>query len=203
MPKSPRPTPFYQAPGHLIAYFPSLAPHVGGVKAAILLCQLLYWTPRAKDPEGWIYKTQLELIAETGLSRHDQRAARTALKKRDLLEERYDRLAHQLYVRVKVATYNALILAIYDAAEMPPKPLKVNHIRKSDMAMYGIRISGNTKFGHGEIRNSDIASSEIPESTQREEPVAPATNSKTCIGFEYAGKRFCNGCRATHWGSRH
>jgi hypothetical protein len=200
--KQTQATPFYQAPGHPIAYFPSLAPHVGGTNAAILLCQLLYWTPRAKDPEGWIYKTQLELIYETGLSRHEQRAARTALKARGLLEERYDRLAHQLYVRVPVAAYNAMILAMHEAsaATDPPKPWKINHIRKSDMAIYMNRISGDMEIGHGEIRNSDIASSEIPKSTTDRETVAPATDPKTCIGFDFAGTRFCDRCRATHWG---
>jgi hypothetical protein len=34
-------SPFYQPPGHPIAYFPSLVPVAGSVKAAVLLCQLL------------------------------------------------------------------------------------------------------------------------------------------------------------------
>jgi hypothetical protein len=194
-------TPFYQAPGHPIAYFPSLAPHVGGTNAAILLCQLLYWTPRAKDPEGWIYKTQLELIYETGLSRHEQRAARTALKARGLLEERYDRLDHQLYVRVQVATYNAMILAMHEASADadPPKPWKINQIRKSDMAMYMNRISGHTEIGHGDIRHSDIASTETPEITTekdgRTREKIEARPPCMCYGHR---KHYCQHHQATY-----
>jgi hypothetical protein len=158
--------PFYQAPGHPIAYFPSLAPHVGGTNAAMLLCQLLYWTTRTRDPEGWIYKSQLELIAETGMSRDEQRTARKALTTRGLIEERYDRLNHRLWFRVNVEAYNALIHGMYEAigaSEDEPKPLKVNQIRKTYMGKYGKRISGYTKIVHRHIRKSYIAKD--PETT--------------------------------------
>jgi hypothetical protein len=35
-------------------------------------------------------------------------------------------------------------------------------------------------------------------SRARAEPADPPP--PLCIGFDYAGKRFCDGCRATHWG---
>jgi hypothetical protein len=31
---------------------------------------------------------------------------------------------------------------------------------------------------------------------------APATGPKTCIGFDFADKQFCDFHRATHWGRR-
>jgi hypothetical protein len=103
-----RRSPFYQLPGRPIAYHPELAPYVGGVKACVLLCQLVYWTPRTKDAEGWIYKSQLELIYETGMTRTELGDARNALKACKLLDERYDRLAHQLWLRVRVDDYKDL-----------------------------------------------------------------------------------------------
>jgi hypothetical protein len=138
----------------------------------------MYWTPRAKDPDGWIYKTQLELLAETGLSRHEQRAAREALKKRGLLRERYERLDHQLYIQVQVEAYNALILSLSDQ-QTPPKYANINHVRKSDMAMYMNLTSRNQESGHGEIRKPDIANvSEIPENTTERESRSLSHNAE-------------------------
>jgi hypothetical protein len=107
----------------------------------------------------------LELIYKTGLSRHEQHAACTVLKARGLLEERYDRLDHQLYLRVQVAAYNAMILAMHEAASLedPLKAWEINLIRKSDMAMYMNGLSGDPKIEHGEIRHADIASTESRE----------------------------------------
>ena len=40
----------------------------GDHKAAILLSQILYWSDRTQDPDGWFYKSYTDWRAETGLS---------------------------------------------------------------------------------------------------------------------------------------
>ena len=40
----------------------------GDHQAAILLSQILYWSERSKDPDGWFYKSYADWRAETGLS---------------------------------------------------------------------------------------------------------------------------------------
>jgi hypothetical protein len=157
----------HQPPGHTIAYFPALSPVVGGSNAAILLCQLIYWTPRAKDPDGWIYKTQLAIIEECGLSRDEQRTARKALKARGLISERYDRLRHQLYFQVNLEAYNAIVEGLYDETGDEPKPWKINQVRKTYIGKSGNHISPYTEIARRHIRKPDIAStsSEIPETT--------------------------------------
>ncbi len=40
----------------------------GDHQAAILLSQILYWSERTQDPEGWFYKSYADWRAETGLS---------------------------------------------------------------------------------------------------------------------------------------
>jgi hypothetical protein len=64
--------------GKPIAYYPNFARHLGGVKASLLLCQLIYWNEKGRLPDGWVYKTRDELEDETGLTVQEQR---TALKK--------------------------------------------------------------------------------------------------------------------------
>lgn len=58
----------------------------GSVKLAVMLSQLIYWTDRTNDPEGWIYKTQKDMFDETGMSRTEQETARTLGAKLGVLE---------------------------------------------------------------------------------------------------------------------
>ncbi|RLG35981.1 MAG: hypothetical protein DRN91_08895 [Candidatus Alkanophagales archaeon] len=86
--------------GRPIGYYPRMAIFLGSVKAAIFLCQLGYWQGKQNDPEGWIYKTQEEIMIETGLSRREQESARRLLKKRGYLSEKFAGLPRKLYFLV-------------------------------------------------------------------------------------------------------
>jgi uncharacterized phage protein (TIGR02220 family) len=93
-------TDFFEALGRPVVYHPRLARLLCSMKAAILLEQLMYWTPRAKDADGWISKRPDELEEETSLTYEEQRAARKILRNWQVLEERHARLEHRLYFRV-------------------------------------------------------------------------------------------------------
>jgi hypothetical protein len=88
--------------GRTIAFHPEMARMLGSIKAALLLQQLIYWTPKAADPDGWVYKTAEEWEEETSLSYKEQRLVRRILgaKRFGVIEERHDRLQHRLYFRV-------------------------------------------------------------------------------------------------------
>lgn len=53
----------------------------GSVKAAVLLSQALYWQKRAKQADGWWYKTAKEWTEETGLTKREQDTARRECEK--------------------------------------------------------------------------------------------------------------------------
>ena len=142
-----------QPPGHPIAYFPSLAPHVGGTKAAVLLNQLSYWTPRTKDADGWIYKTQEDLCLETGLSLKEQRTARESLKRLNLIEEKYERLNHRLWLRLNITSYNEFILLI--SHQMP----------KGYFGKCQKGISGNAKRERREVPKGHFDNTSLSETT--------------------------------------
>ncbi len=83
-----------------VAYHPLLAKISGGVTAGVLLSQLLYWTGKQRDPEGWIYKTQAELEEETGLTRYEQEHARKQLRKANILQEKRKGTPAKLYFKI-------------------------------------------------------------------------------------------------------
>ena len=57
-----------------IAFHPAMARLLGGINEALLFQQLAYWSDKGDDPE-WIYKSQVELEAETCLSAYQQKQA--------------------------------------------------------------------------------------------------------------------------------
>jgi hypothetical protein len=59
-----------------IAYHKVFVTLTGSVKAAIMLSQAMYWQPRAKQSDGWWYKSAEEWEEETGLTRREQEQAR-------------------------------------------------------------------------------------------------------------------------------
>jgi hypothetical protein len=59
-----------------------------GPAAGTFLRQLVYWVGKEHDQEGWIYKTQVEMEQETGLSRRHQEKARNILLSQGVLKER-------------------------------------------------------------------------------------------------------------------
>ncbi len=58
-----------------------------GPAAGVFIRQIVFWTGKGMDPEGWIYKTAKEMHQETGLSRRQQDKARDILTKKGVLED--------------------------------------------------------------------------------------------------------------------
>ncbi len=96
--------------GNPVVLYPSLV-KIFGLKPTLLLCDLLYWTPRGrheKAVEGWIYKSAEELEEETGLAYQEQYRARLELVEMKVIETQYERAEHRLFMRVDIAQLTRL-----------------------------------------------------------------------------------------------
>jgi hypothetical protein len=82
-----------------IAFHPTMARLLGGINEALLFQQLAYWSDKGADPE-WIYKSQVELEAETTLSEYQQLQARKRLKGLGVIEDQRRGVPARLYYRV-------------------------------------------------------------------------------------------------------
>jgi hypothetical protein len=102
-----------------IAYHPLIAKAVKSVTAGVFLSQFLYWTPRTRDPHGWIYKTQTDIAEETALTRREQETARRILRDNGVLEEKKAGVPCRLYFRVNM---QALVTLLGDDAHQPSFP---------------------------------------------------------------------------------
>ncbi len=97
-----------------VAYRPDLARILGGVKCAVFMCQMLYWTGKGKRADGFIWKTRAELEIETGLTRHEQDGARKKLKALGVMEEKRAGIPAKMHYRVNLEVLENLISAYYD-----------------------------------------------------------------------------------------
>ena len=130
--------------------------HAIGAKGAILVAQLFYWSGRQQSEDGWIYKTQVDLENETGLSRHEQNKCVEDLKKKNVLETRYDRLDHRLYYRINRDALDAIM-----EADSP------SEIRKTDFGNSENRISPNPESGSREIGKTAFGNIEQENTNKR------------------------------------
>jgi hypothetical protein len=83
-----------------VAYHPQLARLVGGVTAGLFLAQLMYWSGKGDDPDGWIWKTQVEWEQETAMTRREQETARRQLRSFGVLEEKRTGQPARLFFRI-------------------------------------------------------------------------------------------------------
>jgi hypothetical protein len=82
----------------------------GHGNAAILVSQLLYWSRRLGDDEGWFYQAQRRLVAQTGLGPDAQRKAVQLLVRLGVLETDRRGVPAKLYYRVNLRQLVALLL---------------------------------------------------------------------------------------------
>jgi hypothetical protein len=102
-----------------IAFHPSLARAFGGINEALFFQQIAYWSDKGTDPE-WIYKSQVELEAETCLSSYQQKQSRDRLKRLGVLEDDRRGVPARLYYRINWdATFRLLDTANLDAERDP------------------------------------------------------------------------------------
>ncbi|MFN2120717.1 MAG: hypothetical protein ACK2T0_10025 [Anaerolineales bacterium] len=101
--------------GRALAYYPGLRRLAGSANATLLLCQLIYWHGKQADKDGWIRKrsrtveddpdgrvdpSNQSIEYETGLTYKEQITARRVLRERGFLEERSNRIEHEVHFRV-------------------------------------------------------------------------------------------------------
>lgn len=81
-----------------------------GINGALMLSQLVYWTSRTKDANGWIYKDHHEWTQETGLTRKEQHTARKTLKELGFISEKKHGVPPRVFFRIERETlYKSLI----------------------------------------------------------------------------------------------
>ena len=119
-----------KAIGKPINYWPMFCKAFGDSKTGIFLSNFLYWEGKQQDPDGWIYKSQKEILEETGLERSGQEYARTKLKKLSCLEEKRAGVPARLYYSFNWEEVDKVVTAYIN-----DNPIRVKKKKKSPPAV--------------------------------------------------------------------
>jgi predicted DNA-binding ArsR family transcriptional regulator len=101
----------------------------GDFPAAVLLSQLVFWTGRGADPDGFIWKTYQDLEDEIGLTKYQAMRARNVLERMQVLETKVKKALGSPTVHYKVLQDNLLKLMVSSVSSLS-KVKKLNY-RKS------------------------------------------------------------------------
>lgn len=171
--------------GRPIAYHPALARYVGGVNAAIFLCQLIYWDEKADNEDLGTYKTAEEWESETGLSYREQAGARKKLRDLGLLIETTQRLQHRIYYKLDNEAFDALMESASDVGNTEIRqstnaqfPNDENAFREQPKAQFGGDAKRSSSNDENAVRHIDIDYTETTAETTTTTPAqAPADAS--------------------------
>lgn len=152
-----------RAVGRPVAFYPSLSKHVGGTKACLFLCQLMYWSDKTSSDLG-VYKSSNEWEEETGLSYKEQATARKELVKRGLIVETHKRLEHRIYFKFNDESFDSMIMAIHSTSNS----------RNADRAVGGVP---NDTFDHTE-NTTETTTENKPYSSEVEKTTTDKQVSK-------------------------
>lgn len=113
--------------GHPVAFYPALTTLTRSTTATLFLCQLMYWHGKQHHPAGWIFKSRVQMEAETGLTRTEQDTARKALVGLGFIEERRMGQPATMHYRLKPeaidAAWNALQTRLQESRNLDGRNL--------------------------------------------------------------------------------
>lgn len=86
--------------------------------AALLLSQILYWSDKTADPDGWFYKTADEWQTELGMSTYQVKRAATLLNKLGIeTKVRKVKTAPKMHYRIDMPLFTDLFLKFLESQE--------------------------------------------------------------------------------------
>jgi hypothetical protein len=115
-----------------LAYQPGLV-RIFGAVSGLFLYQLLYWTGKAANKDGWIFKTVKDFEKETGLSRSNQETAVKNLVKAGVIEHKLAQVPAKRHFRVNVVKLENMIPELmqkYGLVYLKP-PIQIAEIANS------------------------------------------------------------------------
>lgn len=112
-----------------IAYHRIFVTLTRSIKAAVLLSQAIYWQKRARQADGWWYKTAEEWEEETGLTRHELDGARKASEK--YLKTDIRDVPPRLYWKVDTESLSADLLQFAENRQIENAENRQNEMPKT------------------------------------------------------------------------
>jgi hypothetical protein len=152
-----------------VAYHPKLAKMMGGVKAAIMLSQLLYWNgdKTVQKRDGWVLKSVEDFLEETGLSKFEQQSARDELIERGIIETKLKGIPRIWHYKIDMNSLGEFLVQweTHSTGNSPVLGEKVAQLNKVlETTTENTEESPNTFSGEESLENQENKSEEKKES---------------------------------------
>lgn len=147
--------------GRPLAYHPAFA-RMYGIKAGVMLGQLLYWDEKGYDPDGWIKKTCAEMEEETALSEKEQETARARLKGAGVIEYQMRGLPAMPNYRVDFDRLADEIVAYQQGRPKRPSKVGQNGLA-SETPSKGSKVGQNGLAYYPETTKTETTKTETTE----------------------------------------
>jgi len=175
-----------------VAYWPRLARKVGGVKAAVMVCQLLYWNgdPTVIQRDGWILKSVANLEEETGLTQVEQKTARKILEDAKVIECHLSGIPRIWHYRINIDLLSDLL--IEPQSHSMDKSLNDKHSQRSTQMRRNVDRKTNGTFTHNAAQlNNDLKTTQerlhskttTSSSSEAIDEPAPDQEEEVSFGF--------------------
>lgn len=186
-------------PEAIIVVHRPLVRFTGSLEAAMLLSQMLYWTPRATLADGWIAKTDEMWRAEIpGVSRYALRNARNILEKEGILQTRIGGWAGQrctfyrLDVEALTGAWQAFVTddqAAKCETELTPEDegkseTELSPTGQSAKPNFEDEAKCETERSNTEITSHEITSTEITLSPEGDKETSKPLTGKNLVKAE-------------------
>lgn len=154
-----------------IAFHRQFVKLAGCATSALFLSQLLYWSSKCEDTDGWFYKTAQEWEEETGLTRREQETARKALKAAGVIEEKLKGVPARVHYRAN----EARIIELLGFSPVPlepaePDPASLAETCKLDCTKTPTLLGGNEQTSLAENANLIHRTKTTAETTAKTTP---------------------------------
>lgn len=165
-----------------IAYKPILAKALGGVTVGLWMSQLMYWSDKGSDAEGWIYKTRDDWAGETAMGPYEIVGARKRALELGVVEEKLAKVPAKLHYRI---CWEKLEQVVSQYVEEHPQKAKAQYREKpkSSIGKNPILELGKTQNKIEEKPNTITETT--TETTQRKEPASSFSNPAETVGAIY------------------
>jgi hypothetical protein len=141
-------------------------------KATAILSQLIYWTPRSKDPGKWIYKSNKDWYKELKIKRKAVETAVFKLTKLDLVETKVKTAngAPTTHYRINGVVLTELLNLIKENANKELKDsidVKTGQMESAEMVQSNVSIQDNGKSKNDTKECVGTIHSSITENTTK------------------------------------
>lgn len=157
-----------------------------GINGALMLSQMIYWSKRTKDRNGYFYKTQDEWEQETGLTRWEQETARKKLRELGFVSEHKHGVPCKVHFRVE---HDCIYKALIQYAEKQQSSMLESHKLEcgNTTNKHVVDQQTNTENTTEITTEKKLAASELTEILKGKKPV----EALILIGLEKdVAKRF-------------